>query len=141
MTVIAYKDGIMAADKRAVNVGLNRTVTKIKKIHGNLVGVCGDADKIAMLFDWLERGGDPKDYPEFQKTDYSGLLVITPFKDIWKFESQPLPIVIEDSFFAMGSGRDYAITAMHMGATAIEAVKVACEFDVSCGNGVDVISL
>jgi ATP-dependent protease HslVU (ClpYQ) peptidase subunit len=49
------------------------------------------------------------------------------------------PIPIEDRQFAMGSGRDYARAAMHLGCSAAEAVAVACEFDENCGNGIDTL--
>jgi ATP-dependent protease HslVU (ClpYQ) peptidase subunit len=49
--------------------------------------------------------------------------------------------VVEDPFMAWGSGRDFALGAMAMGATAREAVAVACRFNVYCGNGIDAFDL
>jgi ATP-dependent protease HslVU (ClpYQ) peptidase subunit len=43
----------------------------------------------------------------------------------------------EDKKTATGSGRDYALAAMHCGKTAREAVEIACLFETGCGNGVD----
>ena len=54
-----------------------------------------------------------------------------------RYEQTPNPFVVEDKQWAIGSGRDYAIAAMHLGRTAAEAVAVACLFDVSCGMGID----
>lgn len=51
------------------------------------------------------------------------------------------PVEIEDKFFASGSGRDFAMAAMHLGLNAVEAVKVACLFDVNCGNGIDQLEI
>lgn len=39
----------------------------------------------------------------------------------------------------MGSGRDFAIAAMHCGKTAREAVEIASLYENGCGNGVDVL--
>jgi ATP-dependent protease HslVU (ClpYQ) peptidase subunit len=132
MTVIAYKDGVLAADKRAENNGLAMTVTKIEKIKDALVGVSGNAAHTFALFSWVENGCVKDDYPEFQKTDdYSVILMITHKREIVRFERTPWPIHFHDLYHATGSGRNYAIAAMHMGATAIEAVEIACKFDIN----------
>jgi ATP-dependent protease HslVU (ClpYQ) peptidase subunit len=34
--------------------------------------------------------------------------------------------------FAVGSGSDFALAAMYLGATAEEAVELACELDIYC---------
>ena len=47
---------------------------------------------------------------------------------------------VEDQFAAWGSGRDFALTAMHLGKSAREAVEIACLFENGCGNGVDVLT-
>lgn len=41
---------------------------------------------------------------------------------------------------AIGTGRDYARAAMHLGRNAVEAVQVAILFDENCGNGVDTLT-
>ena len=48
-------------------------------------------------------------------------------------------IVYEDKFIAFGAGRDYALTAMFLGKSAIEAVQVAIQLDTSCGMGIDTL--
>lgn len=141
MTVIAW-DGIsLASDKMMVQVGLAMKVTKIKKVRDHLIGVSGNASAISILFDWFDKGADPEKWPDIQKDKdrWSYLLAITPEKKILFYEQDPLPIEIEDEFFACGSGRDYALAAMAMGASAGKAVAVASKFDVNCGNGIDVI--
>lgn len=37
-------------------------------------------------------------------------------------------------FHAVGSGRDYALAAMHLGLSARDAVGVAMEFDLNTGG-------
>ena len=48
-------------------------------------------------------------------------------------------MIIEDTFAASGSGRDYARAVMHMGHRAWDAVAVACALDTECGNGIDTL--
>lgn len=43
---------------------------------------------------------------------------------------------VTDAPATLGCGGDYAIGAMHAGASAVEAVKIACKLDVYCGDGI-----
>lgn len=120
MTVIAYKDGIMAADKRMLNNYQLRTVTKVRKIDGYLIGISGNADQAACLFCKFLMGslkdGFIESWPDFQLTDeYCRIIRVTPSGRIQIFDQQPYPIIIEDEFVAIGHGRDYALGAMEMG--------------------------
>lgn len=69
------------------------------------------------------------------------MVVIQPGPRILFFSGTPYGVLFEDEQFAMGSGRDYATTCMHLGMDAKAAVRVACELDVSCGNGIDALGL
>lgn len=60
--------------------------------------------------------------------------------EVLEYERTPHPIRIEDKLRAWGSGRDFALAAMHLGKTAAEAVTFACQFDSACGNGVDTLA-
>lgn len=140
MTIIAWDGETLAADKRVVNSSMARTTTKIKRIGDVLVGVSGNACHIGELFKWVENGCIDADYPKFQNSnDYSLMLMIRDRK-ILLFEQSHLPFEIENKFTAIGSGRDYAIAAMHLGKSAVESVEIASLFDVYCGNGVDYLN-
>ena len=143
MTVIAWDGSILAADRQSTNNGMKRAVTKIKKIGDSLYGISGSFDRGVTVLNWVEAGKDPQEWPEFQQKeeDYCFLLEIAPGGIIYKYEREPYPIHIEEIQYAQGSGRDYAMGAMFMGANAVEAVKAACEFDVSCGMGIDILAL
>lgn len=51
-------------------------------------------------------------------------------KVLLRYECKLWPHVVEAPFYASGSGREYALAAMHLGHSAEVAVAVACEFDV-----------
>lgn len=139
MTVVVWDGKTLAADKRANNQGTVSVVTKIKKIRGCLVASCDSISSAGALFNWFEKGGDPENYPKYQddKDKWAPLLVITPEKRILRYEETPYPYEIEQLFYAMGSGRDFALGALEMGATSRQAVLVASRWDCGCGNGVD----
>lgn len=140
MTIVAWDGKTLAADKRAENAGLSRTVTKIFRIDNLLVGVAWNLCAGLEMIEWVKNGRKPSDFPEIQrdKNERSNFLVIENGK-LLVYETSPQPIIFEDEFFAFGSGRDYALAAMACGKSAKEAVEIACMFDTGCGNGIDVL--
>lgn len=142
MTVIVWDGKTLAADKLADSAGIRRTVTKIQKVNGCLVGTSGNFARGLELIAWWRRGAITAELPAYQHLhdEFVDLLVISPDKGILKWERSPVPMIFEDTVFAMGSGRDFALAALHYGATAAEAVEVACKFDLGCGIGVDILT-
>ena len=142
MTTIAWDGNTLAADKRAVNGTSHSTVTKIRKIKGELCGGGGQFSSVLEMFEWINKGKKPEEFPKSQLDDdkWAPILVITKTNKILKYEQSPIPIEYEDGMQAIGSGRDYALAAMHLGKNAKEAIEVASKFDPHTGNGVDTLS-
>jgi len=90
---------------------------------------------------WLEAGRNAETFPaENEKSeDYATLLVVHRDGKLERFESCAGSIIVESPQHAIGSGRDFALMAMHMGADARRAVELTCELSVDCGNGIDVL--
>lgn len=149
MTVIAWDGKTLAADKQATENGVLHAITKIRKItkgkkKGWLIANAGVAATGNLLMDWFEAGADPHHFPyENQKTDgfNAYILAISPDGVIHRYEHLPIPIIFEDEFYAMGSGKDMAIGAMAMGADAVTAVQVVCTYETECGVGIDAVHL
>lgn len=141
MTTVAYKSGILAADKMSVHgTSKHSRVTKVHKINGCLCAIAGPYDIGMELLHWLQEGAEPDDFPAIQsETNEASLLVITPERRITLYERSPIPLIFEQEFAAIGSGRDFALAAMDLGCSAEEAVRVAMRFDAFTGHGVDVI--
>lgn len=140
MSVVCWDGHTLAADKRATLGSLIRTTTKIRRIGEFLCGYSGDAAQGEEMLAWFARGAIASEFPASQrdKDDWAGLLVIGR-GSITRYERTPYPLHYEDVQFAIGSGRDFALAAMHCGKTAREAVEIACIFDNGCGNGVDAL--
>lgn len=138
MTIVAWDGKTLASDRRCEMSGYVVPVTKIFRVSGDLVGVCGALCHAMEILDWLQAGAVPDRVPPFQRTDdYVGVLRITPDRRILKYEKGPMPIRLETPFTAIGSGRDFAIAAMHCGMNSVKAVEISCLYDAGCGNGVD----
>lgn len=149
MTVIAWDGKTLAADKQATDNGVLHQITKIRKItkgkkKGWLIANAGSAASGSLLMDWFETGADPRTFPyEYQKDDkfWAALLAISPTGVVHKYEHLPIPVILEDDMYALGSGKDMAIGAMAMGADAATAVQVVCTYETDCGVGIDVVHL
>ncbi len=143
MTVIAWDGNTLAADKRA-NLGtLKCKTTKIFTVGAELTAFSGDAAAGRQMLAWYKDGAVPADFPETQRNpkDLPCRLYVFDQHSIRCYEDTPYPIVYEDEIFAGGSGRDFAIAAMHLGKTAKEAVEIASLYSPDCGDGVDTLTL
>lgn len=143
MTVIAWDGTTLAGDKLANMAGLRVSVTKIHRIAGCLVGSSGSSAEANELMAWFSRGADPKDFPEARRDseNWSGLLVIRPDLTVLKYEHTPYPVILDPGQkVGIGSGRDFAIAAMHFGANAETAVLVTNRLCSDCGLGVDTLT-
>jgi hypothetical protein len=140
VTIIAWDGRVMAADKRTTDAGMPWTTTKIVRDGGGaLLGACGNSSMCRELRLWWQKGATPENYPD--KAKACCLMVVTPDRQILLYIDGPIPVEIHNGFAAIGSGRDYAIAAMHYGRGAIEAVELASIYDTGCGNGVDALTL
>jgi hypothetical protein len=130
VTCIAYRNGRMAADSRAYAGDKHPIGSKVKirrMSDGTLMGCStttpggGEA-----VLDWWEKGKPEDttlpDHFTFLAVQKNGEAFYMTGPD---FISGPLTA----EFFAIGSGEAYAHGALEMGATAVEAVRVACRCD------------
>lgn len=142
MSVIVYRNGVLAADTRmTVETEAGGSVLhKCDKLYALdksqlgrvIVGLAGGSfDGLAFL-DWL-RGSDEKP-PERLidgDADFSAL-VLTENNKLYEFDKWCRKDAIKAKFYAIGSGAKAALGALHMGASAYMAVKVACKIDPYC---------
>lgn len=135
MTVIVYKDGVLAVDSGCTAGNLLSRVTKWHKASrdGAILTVAGRVDVAHELFAWYEAGAEPESWPDVQTTEDFSVLVVLPTngQPPCYYESRPWPIPVEDAA-AYGSGQDVATGALLFGAKAIEAAHVAAKGCVDC---------
>lgn len=132
MTTIAFDGTTLAADTMANSGGMRRSVSKIFKLDdGRLFGAAGEYQNVLMALEWLNKGGERPALTD----DFTGLLVDLQGQ-CFRYEHKLYPSLIAERFTACGSGRDFAIAAMHLGKSATEAVAIAGIFDVNTGRTV-----
>lgn len=143
MTTIVWDGKTLAADKQLTDNGIALSTTKIHKFKKHLLFAAGTYTDVQTLLEWWKNGADPKEYPSSQsiKENLVVFQIIKPDKTLWCVDGQPYPYQIENDRYAVGSGRNYALGAMSMGADAVKAVEVACEWDLNSGCGIDTLTL
>lgn len=135
MTIIAYKDGVVAWDSRLTQGSgvLTNNWQKSKTIGAVTVWVAGDASALSEMAAWIQ----DRSYvfplsANFGAILWDGKSLVLAGKDsneVVDFLDVPM-----DDVYAMGSGASYAIGAMDAGSSALEATKIACKRDVFCGG-------
>lgn len=140
MTVIAWDGKTLAADRMSTCADMPRITRKLRRLgNGEVAAITGDEDMGCRLIRWYEDGADPAKWPESQRGDNWSRLIVLSADGLKFYEREPHPMRCLDPFMAFGSGRDFAMGAMAMGASAEEAVNVACRFNIFCGCGIDVM--
>lgn len=139
MTCIAYDGRYIACDKQA-SIGEMKTTTRKLFLDPKRMlaaGCAGNSARVREFHEWLRRGRPMAAFPPFQRTDDALHVLVIDRGVPFFYGSGCMPIRIEQPFFATGSGSPYAMGAMARGATAIEAVEIANQWDTGCGRGVD----
>ena len=134
MTTITYKDGIIAFDSRITVDGIVvGEADKGVSTDRYLGAVAGDFTSIPVLRDWVK--DDLQGKPKLPKdAEYLMLLIDRKTRDIMVFDNSLKPMTMDNRVFAAGSGANHAYGAMHVGASAKDAVIAAAAYDGHTGG-------
>jgi hypothetical protein len=145
MTVIAYRDGVLAADSRAVvnsdDGGLRHFggSTKLFRKAGAVIATAGESAPGLVFVDWY---GSGKKAPERLVTGDADFVCIVLTKDgLFEYDKWCRGEKLEQPFYAIGCGAKAALGAMHMGASAEQACVVACRIDAYCAEPIVTMTL
>lgn len=138
MTTIAYRDGVLAADTLATREGVRSSYQpKIHKLpDGRLLAKVGNAPTANALKRWIEAGA-----PEDSQPEGEAAIIVFSANGAAIYEDGGCEPVGDGPFFAWGCGSPIALGAMAAGATAEQAVRIACEWDSLTGGEVTVLEL
>lgn len=145
MSVVAVRDGVIAADSNITGGGVKFSISKMLRREDVAIGWTGTWVDGKIFAEWYFAGADLTNPPvyhcrerEHDKPDFTAI-VLRP--EGWEYWHEHLvPETSRDiamPFFTIGAGAQAALAAMHMGATAIEAVEVACKCAAGCALPVE----
>ncbi len=134
MTTIVVRDGVMAADSRVTvetDAGGSRVFRceKLYRVSGGIVGLAGGAFDGLVFLDWLKDPKDSKPPDRLIAGDADFTAIYLTNTGLYEYDRWCRPEKVLEKFYAVGSGAKAALGALHMGASAVEAVKVACKVD------------
>ena len=132
MTVLACKDGVIAADSGnwagdGILIGRTNKLLRLEcgEFKGSVVGLAGWRPAIDRALAWLRHGGDrPRQSEEVHDLD---LLILKPDGEVWTFCRHFELYQCTGAAFAAGSHHTFLLGAMLAGASAEEAVALAVE--------------
>ena len=143
MTTIACDGKNLAADGRTTTGPelIHNTTNKLVLRPGLILAFTGYAAGLRPLTAWVEAGADPAQYPP----GLSDGCVVWMFSRKFKtpmIQHGNVPYFVPTPWrHAIGSGREYAMGAMDMGASAQDAIKVASRHDLSTGGKITMINV
>lgn len=139
MTTVAVDvhNRIIATDSRVSGGGIRQSTIKVHETpDGTLIAFCGDLYPARAFIEWIEGGGRREDAPKFDDGQFFEAVSVE--RDgvySWDTMCYKSPVV-DDAYFTMGSGCQWAMSALMFGASLEEAVEFACEMDDSSGGAV-----
>lgn len=147
MTTIVYKDGIMAADTRAFGfdkcpVGKKTKVYKLD--DGRLIGVSTALIGIPnAVRKWANEGMKRDAIPmaiDREKVDFEAIIVSADGSCVL-LDGNWLPSdPVQSPYYAIGSGKEYALAALLLDCDAKRAVEVASKLDPWTSNDIETVS-
>jgi len=153
MTTIVWDGQQLASDSQLTvnwNVISQEPFIKLQLLKGifinpetkeedNLVGMgfSGDAAQIYPFRDWLLAGCKREEYAEEFK---ECCVILVCRNSVWQFHYSPDPLPVRNTV-AVGSGCDFATSALSLGKTAPEAVTHAIKHDVYSSGPVVCLSI
>lgn len=134
MTVIAWDGKTIACDSQMSDNGIIQKTIKLHRVNDSWIASSGSSRAGVAMRQWIADG--TKDFPKLEKIDEGTRMVVFSPSGITEYEASEYGVLLIGDLLAWGSGCDLAIGAMEMGASAVEAVRVACKHEVHCGGDI-----
>ncbi len=135
MSIVVIKNGIIAADTGGLIGDIEIESGKLVRQGYTVIGSVGDATDGRIFSAWYFAGEDMENLPDFHKDKTADFAALVLRPDGWEYWTERFHRNLDmqrNPFMAIGSGFEIALGAMHMGATAIEAVETACIWGSGC---------
>ncbi|HEY9515425.1 MAG TPA: hypothetical protein VIQ74_07040 [Gemmatimonadaceae bacterium] len=153
MTTICFRDGILASDSLVswcseAGGGTKYEAIKLYRVTGQLpgtnygeylVGIAGSVPAGQSFLEWLQKGGEPPESLVKDRAEADVLLVSKETGKAVVMDAAGAVMLENAPFYAIGSGRNPALAAMHAGKGAAEAVEIACRIDLYSGGTLQVM--
>lgn len=143
MTVIACKNGVMAADTSVWHGDVTRgKATKVVRLpDGSLMGAAGWKDIIAPAIEWASAGFPAHARPAEARDEQFDSIILKPDGSLWCMGSNFRQWRSESPIEVVGAHSEFLYGAMLAGASAEEAVRLAIIHCSKAAGEVQVVTL
>lgn len=126
MTTIAAKvsTGEIAADTMVSDDSTFYSASKLRIGKVSVYGACGTWKNIITAFNHMETGEKEWDIEEIECMELRE-------DAIYVYDGISIPTKILNDFWAIGSGAPFAIAAMELGLSPMQAVELSCKYDIA----------
>lgn len=139
MSTIIAAEGKIYADRQWIVGGYEVRGTKLHKIGNSVLGISWSGPNSDCLFlSWYK-----KEEVELVELDFDALEVTSEggiYHYLGRDKAIGGPAEVQQDYMAIGSGREFALTALHLGKTPEEAIKIASELDIYTGSEIEIVS-
>ena len=154
MGTVAIKDGIIAADTSNYpysHNGFGLRIAKIRYQNNNpesenpryeIIACTGDYHQCKAFIEWFASGSEV-DFAkkiDSNQVNFSAIVYSSEFDTYNMYINSTVPVPV-DSICSIGTGRSYALGAMHYVASAEEAIFIASALDPFTNNKIQRIDL
>jgi ATP-dependent protease HslVU (ClpYQ) peptidase subunit len=142
MTIIAYRDGVMASDSRVTfgeseGIYVIDSCIKLFRVRKSIVGAAGDSAPGMKWIEWYKRAGSKKSAPNLGGAH----IIVATSEGLFEADDGGDLALITGPYYAIGCGAKVALGAMFMGASAVQAANAACKYDPYCGGKIITMEL
>lgn len=149
MTTIAYRNGFLAADTRAYSggpqpMGQKQKINRVQNSDGlySSFGIStahpGLSEEVR---DWFLSDKETDHEPVLNGRSFEALEILSDGRIFYYHDSFVPAGPLTGEYFAIGTGSEYALGAMALGASATEAVQIGAQFDAWTGGVVQHVSV
>jgi ATP-dependent protease HslVU (ClpYQ) peptidase subunit len=134
------KEGVLATDTQVTSGNRKFRTHKVARLPcGGLIAGTGNLVHILKVTRWVQAGYDEAAKPDFGDDEEGQFecLIIQGDGQVVLLDDDMEPMPVTDEFIAIGSGGCYAMGALACGKTAVEAVKIAAQFDAATSEPVE----
>lgn len=140
MTTIVFDGNLLVADTLCCwgNIKEDRIATKLAYSKGRYFAVAGLDGLLATLIRWFEAGADPRAIPQLdgnaRASGWTLVVVNAATGDSTYYDNDQPHGSPTTKKWAIGSGKQFALGAMQVGASALDAVSAARDLDTTTGG-------
>ena len=132
-------DGQVTCSGAVVTTTLRKILVETENGNPRIYAMAGTTCMFEALVKWHKDGHKPSELPP--ASDGKWTLLVIDRKGARSYGHEAPYAELVPYPYALGTGNEYALGALKAGASAEEAVRIACEIDIHSGGEIQVVNI